>query len=218
MTIIDLLKDINAIVTDDHFVYTSGKHGSVYVRKDLLYPHTDLTSQVCKMLADRVMDQKIDAVVGPSLGGIILAQWTASHLSNLSGNEVLALFTEKDDLGNQVFKRGYDQLVKDKNVFVVEDMTTTGGSVVKVVDSVKKAGGTVVSVGVMINRSPKELPVDEASVGAPFFALDELPTEIYDQFDCPLCKSEVPVNTTVGHGKKFMEHKEEKTEEPAKNA
>ena len=51
--IIKILKSINAITTDSHFVYTSGKHGSVYVRKDLLYPHTEITSDVCKMFADK---------------------------------------------------------------------------------------------------------------------------------------------------------------------
>jgi len=98
--VVKILKDISAIVTDNHFVYTSGKHGSVYVRKDLLYPHTKKTSEVCKMFADKFKHRKIDVVVSPALGGIVLSQWTAYHLSRLTGKDVLGLFTEKDEESN----------------------------------------------------------------------------------------------------------------------
>lgn len=142
--VVKILKNIKAIATDDHFVYTSGKHGSVYIRKDILYPNTKRMSQVCKLFAEKFKDRDVDVVVGPSIGGIILSQWTAHHLSKLKKKEVIGIFTEKDEDSNQVFKRGYDKLVKGKKVLIVEDLTTTGGSVKKVVDSVKKAGGKVV--------------------------------------------------------------------------
>jgi orotate phosphoribosyltransferase len=204
---LDILKSIGAIITNDHFVYTSGKHGSVYVRKDMLYPHTKLTSDVCMIFAEKSKELDTDIVVGPSIGGIILSQWVAYHLSKIKNTEILGVFTEKDVNDNQVFKRGYDELIKGKNVLVVEDMTTTGGSVAKVVESVKKAGGTVLRVCVMINRSPANAKVNEKTVGAPYVALDELPTEVYDAANCPLCEKNIPVNTTVGHGKKFLESK-----------
>ncbi|MCU9931082.1 phosphoribosyltransferase family protein, partial [Escherichia coli] len=54
----------------------------------------------------------------------------------------------------QVFKRGYEALVKSQRVLVVEDLTTTGGSVKKVVDQVREAGGTVAGVFVLVNRNP----------------------------------------------------------------
>lgn len=201
--VVELLKTIGAIVTDSHFVYTSGKHGSVYLRKDMLYPHTEKTSQVCKLFAQKYKDYDIDIVVGPSIGGIILSQWVAYHLSSLKGKEILGVFTEKDENSNQIFKRGYNELVKDKDVLVVEDLTTTGGSVAKVVDSVKKAGGNVIAVCVMINRDPIHVTTD--TVGAPFSSLGVFPAEAYDAKDCPLCKKNIPVNTTVGHGKEFFQ-------------
>lgn len=203
--VINLLKSINAIVTDSHFVYTSGKHGSVYVRKDLLYPHTKKTSEVCKMFADKFKNKKIDVVVSPALGGIVLSQWTAYHLSKLTGKDVLGLFTEKDEESNQIFKRGYDQLVKRKNVLILEDLTTTGGSVKKVVKSVRKAGGKVVEVCVMINRDPKN--VTSKTVGAPLSSLGIFKAESFDADKCPLCRKNVPINTVVGHGKKYLQFK-----------
>lgn len=201
--VVKLLKSINAIITNDHFVYTSGKHGSVYVRKDMLYPYTKKTSQVCKLIAEKFKDRDIDVVVGPSIGGIILSQWTAYHLSRLKKKEILGIFTEKDDQSNQVFKRDYDKLVKGKKVLIVEDLTTTGGSVKKVVVSVKKAGGKVIGVCVMINRDPKN--VTSKTIEAPLSSLGIFKAESFEADKCPPCEKNIPINTIVGHGKKYLQ-------------
>lgn len=203
--IVQILKDVGGVITDSHIVYTSGKHGSVYVNKDALYPHTELSSKVGKMFAEKNKDLDVDVVVAPALGGIILSQWTAYHMSQMKGKEVLGVYTEKDAEKNQVFTRGYDKHVKGKKVLVIEDLTTTGGSVLKVVNSVKGAGGTVVAVSVMVNRNPAQ--VNEQMMGAPFNSLGVLKAEAFDEAVCPLCKSGVPINTQVGHGKKYLEAK-----------
>lgn len=204
MNILEILKQVNAVITDDHFVYTSGKHGSVYINKDAIYPHTELSSQVGSMFAEKTKDLDIDVVIAPALGGIILSQWTAYHLSQIKKKDILGVYTEKDSENNQILKRGYDKLIQGKNVLVIEDLTNTGGSVHKVVQAVKDAGGHVISVGVMVNRKPEE--VNESFVGAPFFALGELPAVAYDASECPLCRDNVPINTSVGHGKKFLQN------------
>ena len=203
--VVKLLKNINAIITDDHFVYTSGKHGSAYVRKDRLYPSTNKTSEVCKFIAEKFKNKNIDIVVGPSIGGIILSQWTAYHLTKLKKKEVLGLFTEKDEESDQIFKRDYDKLVKNKKVLIVEDLTTTGGSVAKVVRSVKKAGGKVIAVCVMINRDPQK--VTSKTIGAPLSSLGIFRAESFDPSECPLCKKNIPINISVGHGKKYLQER-----------
>lgn len=201
--VVTMLKKAGAIITDSHIVYTSGKHGSVYINKDALYPHTELASRVGKLFATHHKHQSIDTVVAPALGGIILSQWTAYHLSQLTKKEIFGIYTEKDADKNQVFTRGYDKFVKGKNILVIEDLTTTGGSVLKVVNTVRAAGGHVVAVSVMVNRNPDQ--VNSAMMGAPFHALGVLRAEAFDADVCPLCKKGVPINTTVGHGKKFLE-------------
>ncbi len=200
--VVDLLKILGAIYTNDHFVYTSGKHGSVYVNKDALFQHPKETVLICKIIAERYKDKDIDAVVGPAIDGIVLSQWTAYQLTKLKKKEVLGLYTEKDINGNQIFTRGYDKLIKGKKVLIVEDTTTTGGSVKKVVKSVKKAGAKITGVCVMINRDPKK--VTSETIGAPFFALSTLPLETFDSKKCPLCKKGIPVNSSVGHGRLFQ--------------
>lgn len=200
--IIQILKSVGAIITDSHFVFTSGKHGSIYVNKDALYPRTDKTSRVGKMFAERHKDLDIDVVVGPALGGIILSTWTAYHLSQIKGKEILGVYTEKDENKNQIFTRGYDKLVSGKNVLVVEDITNTGGSIKKVINSVKEIGGNVVASSVMVNRDPEN--VTSESVGAPFSALGILQASAYEERECPLCEDNVPINTEVGHGRKYL--------------
>ncbi len=190
-------------MTNGHFVGTSGIHIDTYINKDALYVHTKETSRVCELMAQKVKNFDVDAVVGPALGGIILSQWTAYHLSKIKGKEVLAVYTEKNKEGIQAFTRGYDKLVKSKNVLVVEDAPTTGGSAKKVVDIVNSAGGKVVAVSVMVNKNKKG--VTSEFFGTPFLSLAEIEIQSYEAKDCLMCKNNVPINITVGHGKKFME-------------
>jgi orotate phosphoribosyltransferase len=203
--LMEILKRVGAVIADGHFVGTSGRHMAVYVNKDALYPHPAETSRVGELFAHKARDLAIDVVVGPALGGIILSQWTAFHLSRLRGREVLSVYTEKDAGENQVFRRGYDALVAGRNVLAVEDVTTTGGSVRKVVDAVRAAGGKVVQAAVMVNRDVGA--VSSASIGAPFGALAEIPIQSFAEEECPLCAAGVPVNTSVGHGRQFLERK-----------
>jgi len=199
------------VIVDDHFVYTSGKHGSVYIRKDKLYPYTRLTSMVCRMMAEKVKDLNIDVVAGPALCGIVLSQWTAYHLSKLLKKEVFSVFTEKTYEDKQVFdrpqmlKRGYDALVKGKRVLVVEDLTTTGASVKKVVDRIKEAGGKVAAVFILVNRNPKD--INSKFMGASLKSLSVFKADAYDEDKCPLCKKNIPINTEVGHGKEYLAKK-----------
>ncbi len=210
--VIKILKKVGAIITDDHFVYTSGRHGSVYINKDFLYPHTKETSQVGKMFAEKFKNKAIDVVAAPAVGGTLLCTWTAYYLSKLKGREVLSVYTEKDkgttasaSESKQLFRRGYDKFIKGKRVLVIEDLATTGGSVKKTVEAVRKAGGQVVAVGVMVNRDPAR--VNSQVIGAPFFSLAVFPAESYDEKDCPLCKKGVPINTVIGHGRQYLEKK-----------
>jgi len=200
--VLTILKKVGAVLTDDHFVYTSGKHGSVYVNKDALYPLVHHVSEVGKLFAQKYRNKHIDVVVGPALGGIILSQWTSYHLSRMMRRPVLGVYTEKTPEKNQIFTRGYDSFVKGKRVLIVEDVTTTGGSVKKVVHAVRAAGGNIIAVCTMVNRDPKL--VNSKTIGAPFSCLWVLKAEAHTEDSCPLCKKGVPINITVGHGKKFL--------------
>jgi len=198
--VIEILTKVDAIISNSHFVGTSGLHFDTYMNKDVLYPHIKETSQICKLYADKYKDKNIEIVVGPALGGIILSQWVTHHL-NAAGGNALAVYTEKNTEGEQIFTRGYGPLVKDKRVLIVEDNISTGGSVMKVIKAVREAGGNVVGVCAMVNRNKE---VTSETLGVPFEALSNFYVSLYSAADCPLCKKSIPINTSVGHGSKFL--------------
>lgn len=208
-SVIDILRTTGAVL-DGHFVYTSGRHGEIYLEKMNVFTDPEATDEICLRFAQKYKDLDIDVVVGPAVGGINLSQGTARHLGRLKGEPVQSIFTEKerskDGVEDQVFKRGYGKRVEGKKVLIVEDLTTTGGSVKKVVDAVRAAGGEVVLVGVMVNRDPDK--VNSEVIRAPFDALEVFPAASYEELECQLCQSGVPVNTEVAHGKQFMEKKD----------
>ena len=202
--VIEILQKVGAILTNDHFVGTSGLHFDTYVNKDFLYPHTKETSDIGKIFAEKYKEKNIEVVVGPALGGIILAQWTAYHLSKICKREVIAVYTEKSAEGEQIFTRGYEKYVKGKKVLVVEDIVTTGGSLLKTAKAVKDAGGNLVATCAMIN---KNRDLNSTVLGLPFDFLSSLYVTTYEAKNCLLCKKNIPINTKVGHGNKFLESK-----------
>lgn len=203
--LLEIFKKTGGYITGSHIVYTSGKHGEAYLNKDAIYPHTKEIAKICREIAERFKDKGIEVVAAPALGGIILSQWTAYFLSEFTGREVLGIYTEKTPDKNQIFTRGYDKLVSGKKVLIVEDITTTGGSVVKVVASVKQAGGNVAAVCVLANRDPEN--INSQAVGAPYMALVEIKLQAWEERDCPLCQKGVPINTTVGKGREYLTKK-----------
>jgi len=206
--ILKILRKVGAVITNSHIVYTSGKHGSAYVNKDAVYPHTNETSRLCRYIANHFEDSGVEVVIAPAVGGVILSQWTAYHLTGLTGRgEVLGVYADKIIVdGEDVFviKRGYDKLIDHKHVLVVEDVLTTGGSVKKVINAVRACGGTVAGVGVLCNRggiTPENLGVRI------LFALTNIHMDAWDEKDCPLCAQNVPINTDVGKGREFLARK-----------
>ena len=206
--VIDILKKTGAIVSDSHFVYISGKHAKLYVNKDYIFPHIKHISRIGEIIAQKYKDSQVDVVAGPSMGGIILSQWTAYHLGLLKDEEILSVYTEKQPDKDQIFTRGYGQFVKGKNVLVVEDIVTTGGSVKKVIASVEKEGGKVVAACSIVNKDP--VNINPEFIGVPFDYLTIVDVDVYDEKGCPLCKKGISINTTLGHGKKFLEEQKNK--------
>lgn len=204
------LNDVGAVITNSHVVYTSGKHGSEYVNKDAVYPHTQLTCDLCLAIAHHAIwpGPGIETVIAPAVGGVILSQWTAYHLSGLYGREVMGVYADKAPEGDEfVIKRGYDKYVAGKSVLVVEDILNTGGSVRKVVEAVRHGGGTVVAVAALCNRGN----VSKEDIGNPphLFALTTVKMEAWDEAACPLCTQQVPINTDVGKGRDFLARQQE---------
>jgi len=200
-----LFVDAGAIITDSHFVYSSGQHSSVYINKDALYLHTEMISKLCQLMAHPFNAHQIDVVVGPVLGGIVLSQWVAHHLNaHRSSGETLAVYAEKEgDAADKTFSfhRGYDRYIPDKNVLVVEDVLTTGGSARQVIELVRQHGGRVIGLSALCNRGNVQ-PEDVGNV--PIHTLITIKLETFTEAECPYCQQQVPINTELGKGRAFL--------------
>ena len=197
-----MFEEVGAIITKTHVVYTSGRHGSAYINKDALYPHTEITSTLCQEMAKKFRDENIDVVAGPTIGGVVLSQWVAFHLSKVSGKGVCSVYAEKGEDGQRLFKRGFDKLVKGKNVLVVEDILTTGGSMRKVVDAARNLKANVVGCVALCNRGAVTI-ADLGNVPR-FETLIDIDFESWEESECPLCKKDIPIDTSIGKGREYL--------------
>jgi orotate phosphoribosyltransferase len=212
--VFNVFKKLNVIITDSHVVLASGRHASSYIDKDMVYPDTQETSKLCKLIAARFASASIEVVVSPEKGGIILSQWVAYHLSQMTSRKVLAFYAEKDGCGGFILKRGQaKERIPEKRVLVVEDILTTGGSVRKVIELVRTVNGNVIGLGVLCNRG-RVTPEDVANPPELFslinadFIEKRVDVETWIPGECKLCAEDVPINTDVGKGKEFLAQKE----------
>jgi len=172
-------------VRHGHFELSSGRHSGTYVQCALVLQYPRFAEKLGQALAALFSDARIDAVVSPALGGVIIGQEVARALpshGDAIGGGVPAMFVERDAGGVMCLRRGFT-LKQDTHVLVVEDVWTTGGSTQEAISVVEEAGGRVVAAGALIDRSGGkiEFPVESN-------ALIELLIESYEPDDCPLCR------------------------------
>lgn len=175
----EVLKDLGVLQTG-HFRLTSGRHSDKYMQCAKLFEHPKESEELCAMLAKSFADEKIDTVAGPALGGIIICYETARALG------VRNIFAERDN-GTMTFRRGFS-IEQGERVLVVEDVVTTGGSVKEVIELVRAAGGVVVGVGSVVDRSDGKV-----DFGVPFHPLMSADVVSWEGSECPLCAKGEPI-------------------------
>lgn len=95
--LIEMLSKHGAII-NGHFVYASGRHGSVYINKDAIYAHTAAVAKLSMYIAMHFNGKDIDVVLAPAVGGVILSQWVAYYASLIFGYEVLSVYADKETI------------------------------------------------------------------------------------------------------------------------
>ena len=176
--VLSLFRRTGAYLTG-HFLLTSGKHSPNYLQSALVLQHPEHAEALGRQLADRLRQlaggQKIDLVVAPALGGLIVGHEVARALG------VPFQFTERDADRSMSLRRGFD-IPCDTGVVVVEDVITTGGSTREVIQILERIGARVLAAGSIIDRSG-----GTADVGAPRVALETLQVQAWEAVSCPLC-------------------------------
>ncbi len=168
-----------------HFELSSGLHSGTYVQCALVLQYPKFAERLGQALASLFSDAQIDVVVSPALGGVVIGQEVARALparKDELGGGVPAIFVERDGSGTMTLRRGFT-LKPDQHVLVIEDVWTTGGSTQEAIHVVEEAGGRVIAVGALIDRSGGkiEFPVESS-------ALLGLKIDSYEPEDCPLCR------------------------------
>src|SRR5258708_1375375 len=142
-----------------HFELSSGLHSGTYVQCALVLQYPRFAEKLGQALAALFSDARIDAVVSPAMGGLIIGQEVGRALperKSSTGGGTPALFVERDGSGMMTLRRGFS-LAPDQHVLVVEDVWTTGGSTQEAIRVVEEAGARVVAAGALIDRSGGEI-------------------------------------------------------------
>jgi orotate phosphoribosyltransferase len=165
-----------------HFKLTSGAHSDTYIQCAQVMQYPGFMHNLCSELGKKFRGDDIDVIIGPAIGGIIMAHVMAQVL----GPWVRAIFTEREN-GKMTLRRSFE-IKEGEKVIVVEDVTTTGSSVREVIDIVKSRQGKVVGVGVLIDRSGGKV-----DFGIKTEKLLTVDIKTYLPEECPLCKKGIPV-------------------------
>jgi orotate phosphoribosyltransferase len=145
----------------------------------MLLQHPGSAGVVCAALADLWKEERPDVIVGPALGGILVAYETARALG------AKALFTERKE-GEMKLRRGFTISPSDR-IVVSEDIVTSGKSAKETIKVLQEAGGNVIGVTSIGNRNPDN-PFD-----LPFRSLVHFDFPVYQPDDCPLCREGAPL-------------------------
>jgi len=158
-----------------HFIFTSGRHGDTYMQCAQVLKHPEYTERLAKHLALHFKNDAIDVVIGPAMGGIVVAYEVARQLG------AIALFTEREN-EKMALRRSFS-ITPGQRVLVVEDVTTTGGSVREVIEVVRAHQGCVAGVGVLIDRSNGAI-----DFGVKQTAVLSMEILSWEADACPLCR------------------------------
>lgn len=183
--VMEELKKAGALLTG-HFKLSSGLHSDAYVQCALAFCRPLLAERLGEALAEKLGYPEADIVLGPALGGVVIAQEVARALSKHHKREVLSLFSEHKETTMEL-RRGFAIHTGDQ-VVMVEDVVTTGKSILEAAELVKQAGGNIIGWATTVDRS-----------GGAFKSTPSLTSLVsmdlvkHEPDNCPLCRDGVPM-------------------------
>ena len=190
---------------EGHFLLKSGRHGDAYVEKFAVLSDPAATSELCGFWAGRHRTDdgspRVDLVAGPTTGGVILAFETGRQLG------VRAIFAEEvradDGTTHREFRLGF-QIEPGERVLLVDDILTTGGSLLAMIPAVEAMGGEIVECAVLVDRSGGRPTLTSPTTGRVYslqalWQLD-LPTYEPGPEKCPRCADGTPLHAPGSTG------------------
>ncbi len=192
---------------EGHFQLKSGRHADAYVEKFAVLSDPAATSELCSFWAARMRGADdapgplVDLVAGPTTGGVILAFETARQLG------LRSIFAEEvrdaDGASRREFRRGF-VILPGERVLLVDDILTTGGSLLAMIPAVEAMGGEIVDCVVLVDRSGGRATLTSPATGRtyPFRSLWQLDLPTYEpgEATCPRCATGEPVHAPGSTG------------------
>jgi orotate phosphoribosyltransferase len=176
---------------EGHFLLKSGRHSGRYLEKFLVLQYPSLAVEVGRRFATLLAEYDPTMVVGPTTGGVMLAFETARQLSDLLDREVRGVFAEPvaqaGEVPRRALRRGWP-VAPNERVVLVDDILTTGASLIETADAVREAGVEPLAAAVIVDRSTT--PVD---LGFPIHSLGSIGIPSWPPDKCELCRSGLPL-------------------------
>ncbi len=179
-TIQQLFEQSDALL-EGHFLLTSGRHAARYLEKFFVLQHPPKTVEVCRRFAVALAGYDPTLVIGPTTGGVLLAAETARQLEPMLGHPVRGIFAERVADGGRGLRRRWP-VAPDERVVVVDDILTTGLSLLETVAAVRAAGAEPLAAAVIVDRSSTLV-----EAGIPIHSLGRIEIASWPPSDCPLC-------------------------------
>ena len=208
-----ILKECKALIDGSHFIYSSGRHGDFYINKDAIYMHPKVLDDVAYMLtcvALNAFSISFDVILSPTMGGMILGNAVSYNATLISGKEILFAYSESDPDHklHRIIRRGYDSIIKDKNILLVDDIVTTGTTMVGMARAALRLGGNVLGGISICNRNyvrnikfyPDNVGNDTVAFDLNIVPLVELDLRTFSSSECPFCKAGRPIDPRLGKG------------------
>ena len=193
---------------EGHFQLKSGRHGDAYVEKFAVLSDPAATSELCGFWAAAFGDDedgddtRVDLAAGPTTGGVILAFETARQLG------IRAIFAEEvhdaDGTTRREFRRGF-RIEPGERVLLVDDILTTGGSLLAMLPAVEEMGGEIAECVVLVDRSGGGTNTLTSPLTGRVYPLRslwrlDLPTYGPGPATCPRCADGTPLHTPGSSG------------------
>ena len=182
--VLELLKKAEGVL-NGHFCLTSGLHSDIYFQCAKLYQYPEITSELGKLLAEKLADVEFDTIVAPAIGAVIIGYETAKNAKKRN------LFVERKD-GEMQLRRGYT-LQKGEKVVIIEDVITTARTIRETPEAIKEFGAEIVAVGCIVDRTAGKTEFNIKS-------LLQVSPVVYDPTDCPLCKQGIRLEKPGSRG------------------
>jgi orotate phosphoribosyltransferase len=180
-TTIALLKESEAML-EGHFLLSSGRHSDKYFQCAKLFQYPDRAARAMAETAARIradMEEgklRIDAVVGPAMGGIIAAYELGRQLG------LPAFFTERDENGVMTLRRGFS-VKPGEHILIAEDVVTTGKSSGESAAVLEALGAQISALACVVDRRAPGV-----SVFRPLYAACRVEAANWAADSCELCR------------------------------